>query len=430
MSAGLFRKEALDAHRREFLGSIRLQPPSFGWPFAVFALLAIVATLGLLIGGHYTRHERVQGSLVPNSGLLSITPNSSGLVSQVLVHEGARVHAGDPLVEITAEQDSASLGNVHAMIADQLALKQKGLQSELKRQGQLDALQRKGLGSRLAMLRQQMAELEQQVALQRTRTDSAKALYRQWSSLGDGGVVSKLQLLNQHDAALQDELQLKQLTTQHIQLQQQAAELQGQLDQLPSKSLNRRSSTEQQLADVMQSMAENESHRAVLLRAPVDGIVTNLLVHSGQAVAAQQPLMSVLPAKSTLLAELWVPTKAMGFIAPGQRVVMRYDAYPYQKFGQQYGRVLSVSRSAMSADAVSRLLGKAVSNSRYRVQVSLDSESVMAYGHPEALLPGMTLDADVLLDRRRLIEWIIEPLYGFGGHLQGVPTLSGVHSDG
>lgn len=427
MSAGLFRKEALAAHRREWLGSIRLQPPRFGWSFAAFGLLAIVAILWLLIGGHYTRHERVQGTLVPSSGLLTVTPSSPGVVSRVLVQEGTRVHAGEPLLEISGEQDSASLGNTHAVIAAQLQLKQNGLRADLEQQRTLDALQQKDLRARLSMLHLQVAQMDQQITLQRKRTDSAMDLYRQWSALGDSGVVSKQQLLSQHDAAMQDELQVKQLKSQSLQLRQQLAELQGQLEQLPSTSSGKRNNIEQQLADVMQSMAQNASQRALLLRASTDGTVANVLVHPGQTVAAQQPLLTVLPSSSTLLAELWVPTKAMGFIAPGQRVVMRYHAYPYQKFGQHYGRVRSVSRSAVSATEVSRLLGQTITNSRYRVQVALDSEHVTAYGRSETLLPGMTLDADVLLDRRRLIEWVVEPLYGFGRNLHGTATVPEVH---
>jgi len=430
MSAGLFRKEAIAAHRREWLGSIRLQPPRFGWSFGAFGLLAVMAILWLLADGHYTRHELVQGTLMPSSGLLTVTPSSPGVVSQVLTSEGARVHAGEPLLEISGERDSTSLGDTHALIAAQLQLKHDGLKADLRQQSRLDALRQKELRSRLTMLREQVAQMDQQVAIQRKRTDSAMDLYRQWAALGDSGVVSRLQLLSQHDAALQDELQGKELKGQSLQLRQQIAELQGQLEQLPSTSSSKRNSTEQQLADVMQSVAENASQQSVLLRAPADGTVANMLVHPGQAVEAQQSLLTVLPSNSTLIAELWVPTQAMGFIAPGQRVVMRYHAYPYQKFGQHYGHVTSISRSAVSAAEVSHLLGRTVTDSRYRVQVALDSENVMAYGHSEKLLPGMTMDADVLLDRRRLIEWILEPLHGFTRNFHGSGPQAEVVADG
>lgn len=419
MSAGLFRKEVLAAHQNEWLGSIRLQPPRLGWPFFGLGLVATAAILWLLIGSHYTRHEQVDGTLVPSSGLLTVTPVASGIVTRVLVREGDKVHAGQPLVEISGEQDSAALGDTHAAIATQLQFKRNRLQADLDEQQHLAGLQKEDLHSRLTLLHGQIAQMDQQIALQQQRADSALALYEQWSKLGNNGVVSKLQLLQQHDTALQNLVQLKQLKGQSFQLRQQSEQLQGQLDQLPETTSSKRNDTERQLADVAQSLSQNAAQRAVLLRASTDGTVANVLIHPGQAVTAQQSLMAVLPAKSELLAELWVPTKAVGFITPGERVVMRYQAYPYQKFGQHFGRVSDVSRSALSAAEVSRLLGQDIKEPRYRVQVALDSQNVLAYGRAEALKPGMTLDADVLLDRRRLIEWVLQPLSGFTRSLQG-----------
>lgn len=413
MSERLFREEVLLAQRGESLGSIRLVAPRLGWAFFSLGLVAVTVVLGLLIGGHYTRHEQVTGTLVPTSGLLTLTPISAGIVTRIEVREGQTVHAGQPLVEISGEQVSASLGDTDAVIANQLQIKRNRLQSDLGEQQRLQDLQAKDLRARLALLREQIGQMDQQIALQRQRADSAIALYDQWAKVGNTGVVSKLQVLEQHDTALQNMTQLKELNGRSFQLRQQAEQLQGQLDQLPATMSGKRNDTEGQLADVAQSLAQNAAHRAVILRAPADGTVANLLVHPGQTVAAQQALMTVLPADAQLMAELWVPSKAIGFIHSGEPVVMRYQAYPYQKFGQYAGQVREVSRSAVSATEVSRLLGQDITDSRYRVDVTLDRQSVMAYGRNEALRPGMTLSADVLLDRRRLIEWVLEPLYGF-----------------
>ncbi|MFA6231372.1 MAG: HlyD family efflux transporter periplasmic adaptor subunit [Rhodanobacter sp.] len=136
-------------------------------------------------------------------------------------------------------------------------------------------------------------------------------------------------MLQQHDTALQNLVQLKELNGQAFQLRQQSEQLQGQLNQLPATVSGKRNDTEGQLADVAQSLAQNAAHRAVLLRAPADGTVANVLVHPGQTVTAQQPLLTVLPAHAQLLAELWVPSRSVGFIHTGEPVVMRYQAYPY-----------------------------------------------------------------------------------------------------
>ncbi len=156
-----------------------------------------------------------------------------------------------------------------------------------------------------------------------------------------------------------------------------------------------------------------------MLRAPRDGIVSTVLPKPGQMVSTGQPLLAILPIGSTLQAQLLVPSRAVGFIDPGSRVVLRYEAYPYQKFGQQYGEVTDVSRSALGASDIAALIGQQGQQPLYRVQVKLDKPFVLAYGKREALKPGMALQADILMDRRSLLEWVFEPLYGMAHHLTG-----------
>src|SRR5271156_1885403 len=116
---GLFRKEAIDAQRGNRLGSIQLQAPRFGWAFVAAGVLVVLLVFLLLAFGHYTRHERVDGALGPEGGLLTLTALAPGVVVHALVAEGAQVHAGQPVVEISGEQDSATLGNTRAAVVAQ-----------------------------------------------------------------------------------------------------------------------------------------------------------------------------------------------------------------------------------------------------------------------------------------------------------------------
>jgi membrane fusion protein len=412
MDESLFRMEVLEARQATWLGGIRLQAPRIGWIFLALSLLAVAAVLALLIFGHYTRHEQIAGALVPSRGLLTLTPTTSGVVARVLVVDGQAVRAGQPLLEISSEQDSVVLGNTHEAIATQLDIKRSNLEIDLKQQQQLVVMQQQDLQSRIILLRQQIESIDQQTVLQQQRADSAWALYEQWAALGGSGVVSKLQLLQQRDTSLQNRTQLKELQRQGMALRQQTRQLQDELNQLPFHAASKHRETERQLTDVAQSLSQNEAQRAVLLRASSDGTVVNVLVHPGQSIVAQQPLLMVLPANSELLAELWVPSKAVGFINQGDLVTLRYPAYPYQKFGQHVGSVRDISRSAMQANELKKLLGQEVKEARYRVLVTLEHQNILAYGRLEWLKPGLAVDADVLLDRRRLIEWVAEPLYG------------------
>ncbi len=177
-----------------------------------------------------------------------------------------------------------------------------------------------------------------------------------------------------------------------------------------------------------------------MVKAPRAGIVATLLIKPGETVSAGEPLLTVVPRRSRLEAQLLVPSSAIGFVRRSQQVVLRYQAFPYQRFGLYFGRVVQVSRSALSPQEVAALVGQQSTIPLYRVMVRLRDQTVRAYGQPVALRPGMTLHADILLDRRRLIEWVLEPLYGFSRRMMASaspastvpaarePAAAGVHT--
>jgi len=412
MRSGLFRQEVLEARIHEYLGTVRLTPPQFGWILALGGLASIVLIALLLVFGRYTRHETVEGTLVPNNGLLPVIAASTGIVVRTMCGVGAQVTAGQPLVEISGEQDSASLGDLNAGVIAQLNVKVARLKSDLSDKARLADAQEQDLRTRVGILESQIEQMNAQVAVQKERATSAQSLYELFMRVGETGVVSKLQVLQQHDAALASQAEFKQLTRQALDLEQQLALSESQLSALPLTLRIQRNDIERQLADVNQSLSVSEARRAVILRAPTDGTITNLLVHAGQPVAVRQLLLSILPKNSQLQAELWVPARVVGQIAPGDIVVMRYEAYPHEQFGQKGGRIQEISHSPLSSAELYGLLGHEYKEPRYRVLVDLDSQVIRANGHDEPLLPGISLQGDILLNSRRLIDWVVQPLYG------------------
>ncbi|KAB7773709.1 hypothetical protein CEK69_03100 [Xanthomonas sp. LMG 12462] len=166
--------------------------------------------------------------------------------------------------------------------------------------------------------------------------------------------------------------------------------------------------------DRLAGMQSRDIQRAALLIPPVDDPVTDSPVDTEQFVVAELPMATVLPAATTLPAELWVPTQGSGFMRKGGEVVIRYRAYGYHQFGQYFGRDHQVSRDLSSLSEANKVPGKEIKKSGYRVLVHRENQHVQVYGRPEAQRPGMTLDAGIRPDRRRLFEWIFDPLYGFG----------------
>jgi len=203
-----------------------------------------------------------------------------------------------------------------------------------------------------------------------------------------------------------------------MELEQRIFSLKQQLREQPLNTLNQQREIERKLADVEQSLAENESHRAIIIPATSAGVVGTMLAKTGQVVNTGQPLLYLLPENSTLQAKLMVSSRAIGFINPGQEVILRYEAYPYQKFGVQRGKVAEVSTATLSPQEVMSLTGNNnVQEKLYQVTVNLDRQDISLYGKTEPLRSGIKLEADFLIEKRRIIEWAFEPLYALGKRL-------------
>lgn len=210
--------------------------------------------------------------------------------------------------------------------------------------------------------------------------------------------------------------EMQALQRQAIGTRRTIAQIEQALGELPSQRQASEAAYMRDVAQLEQERVQTEAQGALAIKAPVAGVVATQMVKPGQAVQAGQPLLSVLPGDGQLEAELLVPSRAIGFIEPGDKVQLRYQAYPYQKFGHQRGQVVRISRSALNTGELGALIGNAQQGEPfYRVTVVLAQQSVTAYGRPELLKPGMLLDADIMGERRRLIEWVFEPLYSLRG---------------
>jgi len=137
--------------------------------------------------------------------------------------------------------------------------------------------------------------------------------------------------------------------------------------------------------------------------------VTGLQVHIGQGVEPNTTLVTILPNSGTMEANLFVDSSAIGFVRVEEPVLLRYAAFPYQKFGLYKGKVTEITRAPITQDPGSpSASGKA---SLYRIVVVPELPYILADGKPQRLEAGMQVQATIALDRRHLYEWIFEPFY-------------------
>jgi len=183
--------------------------------------------------------------------------------------------------------------------------------------------------------------------------------------------------------------------------------------------------TELELHDTEKRLIEAKEAGDYALRAPDDGVVSTLVAMVGDRVTHEKPLATIVPNGAILQGMLFVRSKAIGFVKIGQKVLLKYDAYPYQNFGLYESTVSSIDRSILTHKDIDLQLDintddKVAYSSNepfYRVIVDLKQQTVTAYGKPQPLTPGMTLRGSMLGDERRIWQWIMEPIYSLRGSL-------------
>lgn len=412
MSDSLFRHEVLEAKRNSWLGGISLAQPLRLWVLTGFAVLAAAAIVAFLLLGEYTRRSHVVGQLVPDLGLSTIVAPTSGVVGRFYPEEGAQVKANDALTLINVPRVTGSGSDALALIREGLEMRRQSVADLGRSQATQIEAQIEGMARQRATAQRELAQIENEVATRREQVRIGRETIERYRQVADQKYVSQVQLNQQQQSVLELVNAQQSLERQATSLRRNLAQLEQTLQELPAQKQGVLAGTRRDLAMVEQETIQQETNGEFLLRAPLPGLVANRLVEPGQAVQSGQPVMSLLPAGSQLQAQLMVPSSAVGFIEPGDRVMLRYQAYPYQKFGHQSGKVIRIARSAITPSGDARN-----AEPYYRVLVALDRQSITAYGKAEALRPGMLLDADILGERRKLYEWVLEPLYSLSGKM-------------
>ena len=415
MNNKLFRDEALEANRSKAVGKVALYCPPYRWIHISLVVTVTLIVVLFCFFGSYTKRETAAGMLLPVNGVMNIMAVNNGTVVDLNMTTGQVVKKGEPLATISSEI-ATQYGQTRVMIAEQLTRQSAGLENELKNLQTLDEETTRGLIDKKKMLEQQLNQLTQMRSQRLSQVNIARKQVDKFQLMREKGFASNSQVEQQQSALLDAESRLLEVNRLRIDIQQQLTQTQQQMREQPVNTRNKKNEIERQLSSVKQSWMENESRRAVKLQAPEDAIVGSVLVKPGQIVNAGQSVASLLPENSELVARIMVSSRAIGFIKPGQRVVLRFQAYPYQKFGQQFGSVAEVSRVSLSPQEVTHLTGatQQAQESFYQVRVNLDKQIINAYGKEIKLQPGGAVEADFIIDKRHLYEWVLEPLYALG----------------
>lgn len=415
----LFRAEALASRGTKHYGTVIVTGVRASW-----YLTALFAGLACLVIAFFacfstTRKVQCQGVVIPPAGLTRITPPQSGIVTEVKVTEGQSVKPGDVMFVVVNERANSTALMTGKSVSGLLASRTESLESEQRRIAGYYAERRKTAQQKSHGIEDDIRRSLEQIALQEKRVQLARDTEKRFGDLRASNYISAAQLQDKQADLIEQQQRLADLhralsglRRDHLGTTAEVAELAAQGDRETERLVR-------EAMQVKQEMAENEARRETYVRATQHGVATAITASVGQSVSLDTSMATVIPANTGLEVEVYATSRAIGFIAQGTPVMLRYEAYPYQKFGQYPAVVGEIANASLRPDELRLPAAVLQSGSEplYRVRLALQHQSVRAYGRDMPLKPGMLVNASLMLETRKLYEWVLEPIYSISGRL-------------
>ena len=422
MTKKLFREKAIDAQKSKWIGEVILMTPVSFMVLTVAVTIFMSLILLFIFLGSYTKRTTVQGQLMPNTGLIRVYAADGGTVKKKYIQEGQQIQQGDTLYELQMTRFNDA-GNYNASLAQQIQVKKQSLDTERDQLRNLHQNAEAQLHADIQSLNLEIMKIDGLIDEQRQRLNIAQDNVSRYQQLRNKDFISVEEFQSKQDIYSHQKLALQSYERDKIAKRSELENKELNLRVQQTKLNNELSNVDRQLASTQQELIENTARDSLLIKANASGVVTSLNAELGQQISPSTPLLNIVPNHSQLEAHLYIPSSAIGFIKVNQPVKLRFQAYPYQRFGQAQGHIYSISETTMNPQELTNLgefnrsLGSNQNEAVYLVKVKLQQQSMKAYGEAKRLKVGMAFDADVMQEKRKLYEWVLEPLYSITGKL-------------
>ncbi|MBP1015408.1 HlyD family secretion protein [Serratia fonticola] len=412
----MFRKDAVENRKKKWRGRAVLLPGIPLWLNILSCTFFIVTFFAFVIVGSYTRRVNVSGEISTWPRVVNIYSGVQGVVVKQFVLEGQIIKKGDPIYQLDVSKSTLSgvvSENQRRGIENQLA-RVDNIISRLvdNKKTTLNTLEKQRSHFSDAFKRSSdiIKRAEEGVKIMKENMDK----YRSYQSKG---LINKDQLTNQVALYYQQQNNLLNLSGQNEQNALQITSLESQIQTQAAEFDNRIYQMELQRYELQKELVNTDVSGEIIVRALSDGRIDSMSVTIGQMVSAGDSLLQVIPKNiKNYYLIIWVPNDAVPYIAVGDKVNVRYEAFPAEKFGQFSAVVTTLSKTPASPQEMMTYQGapknlQGASIPYYKVIVKPEKQAIVYDGKSFSLENGMKAQSTLFLEKRKIYQWMLSPLY-------------------
>lgn len=421
----LFRKEFIESNRSQWTGQALLTTTIPAWLYFFISTFFIFIFIFIILKVNYNRRINVYGEISTFPRSVNVISLQQGIVSEIFVKLGDEVKKGQALYEIdvsriteggkvslntrlSIENQINNIDNIILKLNENKLVTLKNLEHQKKKYEQSHLESKKVLESVL-----------EGVEFSRKNKISYQEYHRR-------GLITKEQLNAQIYSYYQQQNIFQNIQSQYIQESLQITNLTSDIVTRAADFDNQISQYKSQRNELESRLIEASANGSIIVNATTDGYVESLSVTLGQMVNNGDSLVQITPShNSTYKLILWIPNSSIPYIKNNDSINIRYDAFPYQQFGNFSGKIESIAYVPASTQEMSTYSSSPVvqlgskSASYYKVIVKLDNTDINYQGRNLKLTNGMLAQSTLFLEKRPIYQWMFSPFYNIKNSIIG-----------
>lgn len=404
----MFRDETIKNLEKTWSGEVILMRP-LSFSFYVFISIAILTIILLFISwASYTKREIGIGFIRPELGITTIVPAVSGKINKINVEEGQYVEQGDLLfsVEMDLQNKDGSLSEQQmAEIIKQIEYIESGLKNTKK----LYSQKKVQIDSKIHELNDQLVSAQKKMSFLEDKLNILKEEKNSIESMMSKGLISRVEYNSRNKIFLDAQIGFIEIKETISLISGEITQLSNSKKQLTYEFTRERNNARISVSQLNQKIFDVNYSRSFFIRAPISGTISTVLVTPSNYVNSNTNVMAIVPQKNRWIAELFVPTEAIGNVSESNPVYIKYEAYPYQRFGVYEGNIKVISKTILNVDNLPRELNSL--RPMYRILIDLKEQEVTLNQKKYSLQSGMMLSAELDGETRTIFQWFMGPLF-------------------
>ncbi len=413
----IFRQEAIEHKSLKWTGKALLISKTPAWIVSVFSAAFLIILLLFLIFGNYTRRINVYGEVITNPHPINIFSSQQGFVSKNFVKVGDVVKKGQKIYQIdfsqTTESGKVSTNTKHA------------LESQLTQVNNIIKKLKNNKNITLEGLEEQKRQYESAHEKSKTIVDNArhgvefaKENMKNYKTYQQRGLITKDQFNNHSYSYYQQQSIYQNLYNQYVNDSLKITHLNSEIMLKEADFDNQISQYKIQRDDLQRQLGEIVASGSLLVTSPIDGRIESLSVTVGQMVTNGDSLVQIIPnVEAVYYLVLWLPNSSLPYVSERDVISIRYDAFPFEKFGQFSGRIDNIAYVPVSSQEMARYSSSPIhkigdkTEAYYKVLINLDNTQFNYRGKKLHLSHGMKAQSIFFLEQRPIYQWIFSPYY-------------------